>query len=26
MIADAKLDLIDVCLPPAWHAKFRSRR
>ena len=21
MIADAKLDLIDVCLPPAWHAK-----
>ena len=21
MLADPKLDLIDVCLPPAWHAK-----
>ena len=21
MLADPKLDLIDICLPPAWHAK-----
>ena len=21
MLADPKIDLVDVCLPPAWHAK-----
>ena len=25
MLADPKLDLIDICLPPAWHAG-RPRR